>query len=673
MNIRAEYYNDEFCIEVGWLVESGIITDCQRRHATNRNEFNVIRRACRNTPALATWKSLRKHYRDAIIAQIGYDPAARAPMSHLMKFYEVDTKARHYYTNSGESVRKKAVEYTVNASMMNAMIKREQELRLERGRTGRTRGLWDIVMEEVKLARAETGHTLRDGDRRLRQRYMAYKRTHDYRVLISGRHGNDNARKVSVQIDALLQSLYIMADIPFCSTIKERYDAFIYGQIQVYDHKTGEVFNPQDYYRNGRPISLSESTIKNYLMAPGNRMLTAVERLGRFTYNNVMRPYNRRNRPQFAFSKISIDDRSLPRKSISGWVNSYVAVDLGSECWVGAAYKAGKPDTELVWHCLRNMYRLIDAHGLPMPGEVEVEHHLTGTMLSELQALFPYVRLCLPGNSREKGAEHMINQKKYTTEKKTQVGVGRWSNRSEGKSVPRVKVAGEFEEREYSIEQLIREDILATARHNHSLHSKQKKYPGMTRWEVLMHNINPSLRPLGRHVALRYIGEHTKTSIRNNDYVRVQHADYWIDNTIDVIGMLSPRNYEVDAYYLPDEHGNINEVHIYQNDIYLCSCVKAERYNEAQIERIERDEEIRVMQAKRQERFDRNVREGRKAKVTPLGILTMDEVGAVEQAEPRILRETPHTGREERGDEDVFEYALMYNGSYMQEKALNDM
>ncbi|MBC7078814.1 MAG: hypothetical protein H5T92_11010, partial [Synergistales bacterium] len=59
-------------------------------------------------------------------------------------------------------------------------------------------------------------------------------------------------------------------------------------------------------------------------------------------------------------------------------------------------------------------------------------------------------------------------------------------------------------------------------------------------------------------------------------------------------------NYSVEAYYLPDENGEIAEVFMYQGETYLGRATRIERYQEAKIERTERDEQIRMEQSKRQ-------------------------------------------------------------------------
>ena len=113
-----------------------------------------------------------------------------------------------------------------------------------------------------------------------------------------------------------------------------------------------------------------------------------------------------------------MDDRDLPRKMLNGKrVKAYYAYDVKSGCVIGAAYSKTK-DEELFLDCLRDMFRNITKNGWGIPGEVEVENHLVNKFFDDLAVMFPNVKICIPGNHREKRAEHLNRAKKYTTEKK---------------------------------------------------------------------------------------------------------------------------------------------------------------------------------------------------------------------------------------------------------------
>ena len=71
-----------------------------------------------------------------------------------------------------------------------------------------------------------------------------------------------------------------------------------------------------------------------------------------------------------------------------------------------------------------------------------------------------------------------------------------------------------------------------------------------------------------------------------------------------MIGRLAPNDYTVEAYYLPDEQGNVPEVYIYQHGAYIATCRRIEAYNEATAEQTERDREAYAEQAKYNAQFD---------------------------------------------------------------------
>ena len=109
-------------------------------------------------------------------------------------------------------------------------------------------------------------------------------------------------------------------------------------------------------------------------------------------------------------------------------VKAYYAYDVVSGAVVGYAYNRYKT-TELFLDCMRNMFQTLDRNGMYIPAELEVEHHLVSDFadgLMQAGTVFPLIRWCNPGNSREKRAEHKNREKKYGVEKRTQVGIGRW-------------------------------------------------------------------------------------------------------------------------------------------------------------------------------------------------------------------------------------------------------
>ncbi len=250
----------------------------------------------------------------------------------------------------------------------------------------------------------------------------------------------------------------------------------------------------------------------------------------------------------------------------------------------------------MVTDCFRSMFRLIERHGWGCPAQVEVENHLMSQWRdSFLKAgvLFPFVRFCAPMNSQEKYAEPLNGAKKRSIEHKNHLGIGRFYAKSRAYRTESNKVFDAFndtyeDKQYYTWDELIADDIRDIQEFNNSLHPNQKKYPGMTRWQVLEANMNPSLQPMDKSVWARFIGEHVETTIRRNSYCRVAYKDWWLSKT-DVIERLYPNNWKVDAYYLTDESGEVTDMYIFQDDRLIDRLEDVGTYNTADAEQTDED------------------------------------------------------------------------------------
>lgn len=71
--------------------------------------------------------------------------------------------------------------------------------------------------------------------------------------------------------------------------------------------------------------------------------------MSQWDFNNAYRPYHLRSIGEFSLSKVSLDDRDLPRPMKDGnRVKAYYAYDVVSGAVVGYAYNRYKT-TELFW------------------------------------------------------------------------------------------------------------------------------------------------------------------------------------------------------------------------------------------------------------------------------------------------------------------------------------
>lgn len=451
-------------------------------------------------------------------------------------------------------------------------------------------------------------------------------KTGGYAALISGKFGNQSARKVDHKTEKLILGIAILPNKPWNTNVAEMYNQFVTGELEVYDPESGELFDPNDWCdKNGEPMVLSESTINNYLNKPKNRVLIEHALTSFTTFMHEQMPHVHRHAGEFSLSQITMDDVDLTRKlkDTKQRVHAYYAYDVVSQCVVGASYARMK-DESLVVDCFRDMFRLIEKHGWGMPAGIEVENHLMSQYKDGfLQAgvAFPFVHFCAPQNSQEKYAEAMNGAKKRSVIHKNHEGIGRFYGKGKWRTESQ-KISDEtnelYEDKEYfTWEQLVADDRRDNDAWNNSPHPNQKKYPGMTRWEVLMSNINPTLKPLDKLTLSRYIGERVETSIRRNSTVRVAYCDWWLSDT-SVLEKLQPNDYKVTAYYLPDEQGNPTDVYLFQGDRYIDQVEKVETYSRVMAEQTDDDVANYIEQQKKISKFGKYVRDHAIAKAAIL-------------------------------------------------------
>ena len=601
-----EYYDNTLCISARELVDNGIMSIPNYKQLSARGRIDVVRRGggSSNNYALVSVGSLPDSYREKVNA-LYPDPSLEILYAWIEANYETDQAAVAYFSDWRNScghdfaTDAHVAEYIANASVLNACIKLYNNAKA----IHKTMGLkydWNKMSQVVEGYRIKVGHTLPASMLRFRKKVNEYQEC-GYSCLISGKFGNQSRRKVDHKTERLIISIAALPNKPFNTSVWEMYNAFVCGELEVYDVETGALFNPNEWTdKSGEPLSLSESTIANYLNKPKNRVLIEQSTTSYTTFMHEQMPHVHRHAPEFSFSKISFDDRDLPRKlsDTKARPKAYYAYDVTSQCVVGYAYNRHK-NVDLVTDCFRSMFRLIERHGWGCPAQVEVENHLMSQWRdSFLKAgvLFPFVRFCAPMNSQEKYAEPLNGAKKRSIEHKNHLGIGRFYAKSRAYRTESNKVFDAFndtyeDKQYYTWDELIADDIRDIQEFNNTLHPNQKKYPGMTRWQVLEANMNPSLQPMDKSVWARFIGDHVETTIRRNSYCRVAYKDWWLSRT-DVIEKLYPNNWKVDAYYLTDESGEVTDMYIFQDDRLIDRLEDVGTYNTADAEQTDEDRTI---------------------------------------------------------------------------------
>lgn len=635
------YHNGKYCISARDLIESGIVTRANYGNWINREIVDVVKRGggSRGSYALIAVDSLPQPYKEKVEEVFG-GPETRLE-EWIKSNYEVDQAANEFFFSPSKCGLKleaeKAKEYVTNASVLNTCIRLYDSASMKQKMFGGKYD-WNKMVRVIEILRKHFGHTLPTSVLRFRKKVNDY-RSGGYASLISGKFGNQSARKVDYRTERLILSIAIQPNKPWNTNVLEIYNSFVTGEYEVYDYETGEVFNPDDFTdKNGEPKVLSEATICNYLNKPKNKLLIdhALKSYTSFMHENM--PHMHRHHGEFSLSKVSFDDRDLPRKlkDSKQRPKAYYAYDVVSGCCIGYAYNRSK-NVDLVVDMFRNMFRLLDRNGWGCPAEVEVENHLMSQWRdSFLRAgvMFPFVRFCAPMNSQEKHAEQFNGAKKRSIEHRNHIGIGRFYAKSRQYRTESIKVFDELndtyvEKEYYTWDELIADDLRDIYEYNHALHPNQKKYKGMTRWDVLVANINPTLQPLDKATIARYVGEKVSTTIRRNSYCRVAGEDWWLSKT-EAIELLAPNDYKVEAYYLTDSEGKITDMFIYQGDMYIDRLDNVGTFCTARAEQTEKDEQVFVEQRKKISHFNKYIEDHAIARV---GLSERDSAAETVEAE----------------------------------------
>lgn len=655
-------YGGYTCIRASELYESGVMSKANYEALAKRRKLNVVRRGGGpGTPALVEWDSIPERFRMRLMETNPMDGDSRL-IEYIKANYEYDREAVAYFAADTRLSADKVREYSTEASILNCVRglyrKAEASQRMMGGSFS-----WGQMAKCIEILRSEYPSNLPTSDRRFKQKYLRYCKE-GYGALIEGTIGNENRRKVSAELERLIVMIACMPNKPFAKDVLGIFESFMAGETDIVDTDTGELMERTAYVdRQGRPLTLGLTTVASIMNQPRNRTLISAKTMGRTTfYHNVM-PHVHRSRPMYAFSQITFDDRDLPRKLKDTRLRpkAYYAYDCASQACVGYAYNRLKT-RDLVVDMFRNMFGLIIRNGWNCPAEVEVENHLMSQWReSFLKAgeVFPFVHFCAAQNSQEKYAEALNNSKKYTIEHKNHTGIGRFYAINPRKRTESLKVSDEtnevYEEPQYySWDQLIEEDIRDIEEYNNSPHPDQKRYPGKTRWQVLVENMNPDLKPLNKPFIARYIGHEVETSIRRDSYCRVM-CEEWAISGPEVLERLEPNNVRVTAYCLTGDDGKPYEVHIYQGENYIDSLKKIERFNRAKAEQTDADREAYQSQMATIKHYEKWLKENMPGTAAVVDNSATDNNGQwTMDAEAEILPDTPEDPDDRYDDDDDY-------------------
>lgn len=190
-------------MEGGWLYGEGdVITYSNYINLTKRNQLQVVRRACKATPALIAYDSIPERFKEIIIKKWG-NPYEKVKHNQFETRIEADQRAVDYYRgyvlNDGRRLPvENQVEYATNAAILNAIKKviadRKQ---MRRALGGSTSKIWEKTSEIVNsLDRNTYPHTLPANPRRLKEKVQQYTQE-GYEILIHRGFCNTNTEKLN--------------------------------------------------------------------------------------------------------------------------------------------------------------------------------------------------------------------------------------------------------------------------------------------------------------------------------------------------------------------------------------------------------------------------------------------------------------------------------------------
>jgi hypothetical protein len=528
---------------------------------------------------------IREHFRDP------------RQVDHILeRFYETDNEAVDFYQNyrfddggyiSDEIQRR----YVTNASVLKACQRLRVARETERVKARDTiRDVMHTLCVDAESFNAilqkkwDREHTLPGHPARFRQLYNRFE-SEGYAVLVSKKHGNQNRRVVDQDTETLLNNIFAtQAHKPTFAEVTRQYEAFLAGYIEVINPGTGELYDPKGYSR------ISASTVYGYLSKWENKAATYTVRSGdRQRLMGQFKPYHSLDRPQYAGSIISVDDRQPPFEYAKGqraWF--YLAIDLASECFTTAVW--GKTKEGIILEFYRQMVRNHHEWGLGMPWEIEAESSLNsqfkGTFL-EAGQMFQAVRI-EANNARGKRVEQYFRPLRYEYEKPAEGWLARPFAQLESNQASALQAKPRY----IPYDALIEARLADIDRWNNTPHSIHKE---MTRWEYFIHKQHADLKPINWRGILPHLGYKTETSV-NLGIIKLQRSEWLLgeggqvctgDRLIRLMQQVEGR--DVDVYWLSGNDGEVMKALVYTGDQYVCEAVAKPTYNRAVLEQTDAD------------------------------------------------------------------------------------
>ncbi|MFK5855411.1 MAG: hypothetical protein QM503_04710 [Bacteroidota bacterium] len=324
-----EYYQNTIAIPASSLIGT-VFTRENYKLLSHRGKINILRRGCRNTPALVEYESMPERFKQDVRDKLG-DPNKILKNDLFTSYIEFDNEAHDYFSAFRKPDGKpldqiKQDEYRANAEIYAAITSFVSEVQgYRRARGGNTKGIWQRVVDAVNnLDSSKYPHSIPGNARSLERKLKKYK-TDGYATLIHGGIGNSNPTKIEGDVADWLLATYCLPHKPVVPYLMEMYNEYA--------------------LENNLP-ELSESAVNLWLNKPEVKRQWVLARHGKDEYMRLYGHHLKRNREQwFPNAWWAIDGTKLD------WVHYYdntqgmaaklkidVTIDVFSEKIIGSSF-----------------------------------------------------------------------------------------------------------------------------------------------------------------------------------------------------------------------------------------------------------------------------------------------------------------------------------------------
>lgn len=425
-------------------------------------------------------------------------------------------------------------------------------------------------------------------------------------IVVNGRFGLENARKVKDNTELLLKAAYLNkggSGKPTAKDVLRQYEKWRRGiGTPPVDRKTGElVVEPEELYSLPE---LCERTIQNYFVKWD--VWGSLERNGKKAHNDRFKPHAHRHAPSYSLSKITMDDMASmfsyrkKGKASPSRAMHYKVFDVKTGSIIGDTTLPERPRQVDVFDALRDMYHFLYQHGLPQPAELETERHLiTDEVIKKLKRLFRFVTVYV-NQPQSKHAEAYIREyKNQDCIRLTDGYIGRHKSQNERQRVNPDKALRVYEYAEI---------LQLNEAHNNAWNKER-----LSQAIVLA---NPELPSINWQAVAEVLGETNVLKINRSDYLMLtvdgEERKYQIPE--ETLIQLS-RGKQVRVRYLDfllDQKVwiyNYKDIDNPETDVLIGEGKLIKTFNTAQAEWTDEDRKALGKQRKRIHRFEAYVQE----------------------------------------------------------------